>query len=298
MKLCRVGLIGCDTSHCSRFAELLNRVNSLSGMEGVRIVAAYPGGSEKVDPGFVRRERFVAELRNWNVPLVDSIENVTSESDALMILSADAELHLEEFQRSASPGKPVFIDKPLALSSRDGAEILRIAQTKGVPLCTASALRFSRPLAALLQKAGRITGVDVHGPATWINEHQGFFFYGIHAAEMLYEAMGSGCEQITAMSNETHDVFAGKWKDGRLGTVRGFRNDNKIFSAAVHTSDRTLMLENAIPPEEPIYVPLLQKVIPFLRGEETPVEPLHSLEVIRFIEAAQESTRSGKAVFL
>lgn len=298
MNLLKIGLIGCDTSHSARFAELLNGEKPLPGLEGVRVVVAYPGGSESVDPGFVRRDRFVAELRALNVPLVESIGEVSSTSDALMILSADADRHLEEFRRCAQPGKPVFIDKPLTISSRDGTALLQAAKEMGVSVCTASALRFSRPLAALLAENHQITGIDVAGPATWINEHQWFFFYGIHSAEMLFEAMGPGCEEVTALSNDVYDVLLGKWKDDRMGSVRGFRDGNKTFSVTLHTPTGPRFLDNVIEAGEPIYVPLLQKVIPFLRGGVAPVDARHSQEVIRFIEAARESVISGNAIKL
>jgi len=292
----KIGLIGCDTSHCARFSELLNSGHPMPGLEGVRVVAAYPGGSESVDPGFVRRDRFVAELRELNVPLVESIDEITAMSDAMMILSADGDRHLEEFQKCATRGKPVFIDKPLTISSQESRILLESASKAGVPVCSASALRFSPPFVALLAENAQITGIDVSGPATWMNEEQGFSFYGIHSAEMLFEAMGKGCEEVVAFSNQTYDLLVGKWKDGRIGSVRGFRDGNKIFSATLHTPSGPKILENAIQGGEAIYVPLLQKIIPFLKGGSAPVDAEQSFEVIRFIEAAKQSTNSRTSV--
>jgi predicted dehydrogenase len=296
--LLKIGLIGCDTSHCVRFSELLNSECPMPGLEGVRVVAAYPGGSESVDPGFVRREQFVAELRRLHVPLVESIDEIAAMSDAMMILSADGDRHLIEFQKCASVGKPVFIDKPLTIASEESRLLLEFASAAGVPVCSASALRFSPPFVALLAENAQITGIDVSGPATWINERQWFSFYGIHSAEMLFEAMGAGCDEVVAFSNETHDILVGKWKDGRIGSVRGFRDGNKIFSATLHTSSGPKILENAIQGGEAIYVPLLRKMIPFLKGGVAPVEVEQSFEVIRFIEAAKQSTISRASIKL
>jgi len=41
-----------------------------------------------------------------------------------MLESADGRVHPEQFRRIAPYGKPVFIDKPLAVSVRDAEEIL------------------------------------------------------------------------------------------------------------------------------------------------------------------------------
>ena len=35
--------------------------------------------------------------------------------------------------------------------------------------------------------------------------------------------MGTGCESVTRIASADADVVVGKWKDGRIGTVRAIR---------------------------------------------------------------------------
>src|SRR4051794_14320310 len=44
----RVGIIGLDTSHVTAFTKVLNGPKSEGAMAGIRVVAAYPGGSPDI----------------------------------------------------------------------------------------------------------------------------------------------------------------------------------------------------------------------------------------------------------
>lgn len=50
------------------------------------------------------------------------------------------------------------------------------------------------------------------------------FWYGIHGVEMLYTAMGCGCDTVSMTSTDDTDVCVGRWADGRIGTFRGMRD--------------------------------------------------------------------------
>lgn len=292
----KVALIGCDTSHCVAFTRLLH--TDTSAMLGVqcRVVAAYPGGSPKVDPDGSRVSRFTGELRNLGIPLMDTPELTAKDADAVMILSADGSLHLEEFRKTLLPGRPVFIDKPLAWSSDDVGAILSLAKENGVGICSASSLRFSRALNQAMQMAGEstaVTGAEVYCPGTLLGD-QGLFYYAIHGVEMLYRIMGPGCRAVTAWNHERGDYIVGHWPNGRSGWLRAGRTGNKQFGALIHTEKETLSALNLTAGTEPIYVPMLEKVIPFLAGAASPVAIDEMVEVIRFIEACHRSQRSGE----
>ncbi len=281
----RIGIIGCDTSHCSRFAALLGED------VGCRVVSAYPGAGAAD-----RLARFTGELAALGVPLRESVAEVAAECDALLLLSSAGGRHLAEFAEGARPGVPVFIDKPLADTSKAVAEIAALAKARGVPLFSSSALRFSRPFTAALREAGELTGISVAAPAPWLTREEGLFYYGIHGVEMLFTALGSGCRRVHAFSNERFDVCVGEWADGRLGVFRGNRVGDKSFSAQLHTALGVEVLANALPTHEPLYVPLLEAMVPFLKTGCTPVPLAETAEVIRFIEAAHESARTGASV--
>jgi len=54
----RVGLVGLDTSHAPAFAKSLNAQPAKPGLEGARVVAAFPGGSPDMPVSINRVEGF------------------------------------------------------------------------------------------------------------------------------------------------------------------------------------------------------------------------------------------------
>src|SRR5262245_7191686 len=57
----KVGIIGLDTSHVVAFTSSLNKPGNTGDLEGVHVVAAYPGGSNDVPDSFNRVEDFTKQ---------------------------------------------------------------------------------------------------------------------------------------------------------------------------------------------------------------------------------------------
>ena len=60
----RAGIIGLDTSHVVEFTKLLNNSKSAADLAGVRVVAAFPGGSADIASSRDRLEGFTKQLRD------------------------------------------------------------------------------------------------------------------------------------------------------------------------------------------------------------------------------------------
>src|SRR5579863_5997815 len=70
----KVGIIGLDTSHCIAFTENLNDPSAKNHVAGLRVVAAYKGGSPDVESSWSRVDKYTAELRDkWKVEIVNDI---------------------------------------------------------------------------------------------------------------------------------------------------------------------------------------------------------------------------------
>ena len=217
--------------------------------------------------------------------------------DAVLLESVDGRVHLEQVKPVLAAHKPVFIDKPLAASYKDAKEIARLAQEGGAPWFSSSSLRFWEETERLKNPAGagRILGYNVHGPAPLEPHHPDLMWYGIHAVELLYALMGPGCDSVSLSSTDGEDVVVGKWKDGRLGVMRGFRNGLDDYGI-------TLFGEKAVlhsGPRPETYRPLLVEIAKFFRTRVAPVRPEETLEMFAFMEAADVSkARGGAAVSL
>ncbi|HWY87765.1 MAG TPA: hypothetical protein VNX28_13620, partial [Gemmataceae bacterium] len=75
-KVLRAGIIGLDTSHVVAFTKVLNNSKS-TDLAGVRVVAAFPGGSPDVASSRDRVQGFTKQLQNeYKVEIVSSIDDL------------------------------------------------------------------------------------------------------------------------------------------------------------------------------------------------------------------------------
>src|SRR5262249_11561884 len=187
---------------------------------------------------------FTTELREkYGVPIVASPEAVADVADVVFILSCDGRTHPGLFRSVAGRGRPVFIDKPLAISSADADLIYAIAAETGTNLLASSAYRYAdglvEGLRSIHESGERISGCRVF---YWgqIQPTQGrFYWYGIHGAEMLVAVMGKGVCSVQAMTIGDRDVIEVDHNDGRHSTIVGARNDG-TFHVSIDTDQRSL----------------------------------------------------------
>lgn len=296
----RIAMIGLDTSHCVAFAKLLHDADHPFHVPGARVVAGFPGGSEDFELSRSRVEGFKRRMESeFGIVVAASPEEAAEQADGILITAGDGRRHLELMEKVSSFGKPVFIDKPLAVTSTHAHAIFAIAERRGVPVMSSSALRYAAALEEALAELGDqpVSGADCYGPMDIEPTQGGLFWYGIHTVEMLYRIMGKGCVQVSATSNDRFDLVVGRWADGRIGTVRGTRAGSGHFGATIHGDRSEQQLRIDVHPK-PFYAGLLENVIEFMRTGASPIDPEETLEIIRFIEAANESRAGGGAVSL
>src|SRR5439155_8917236 len=84
----RLGIIGCDTSHVTAFAETLNNPEAKGHIGGGRIVAAYKGGSKDIPASASRVEGYAKTLQTkYGVHIYDTIEELCQNVDAVLLES-------------------------------------------------------------------------------------------------------------------------------------------------------------------------------------------------------------------
>lgn len=285
----RLGIIGTDTSHVIAFTKAFNGPAGPDHVEGARVVAAFKGGSEDVESSYTRVDKYAEQLqKEWNVELVPDIASLCSKVDAILLESVDGRKHLPQFREAVRCGKPVFIDKPLAATLEDAREIARLARQHNIKWFSSSSLRWSEHV--LATKAADATGVITWGPGPYEPHHYlDLSWYAIHPIEMLYALMGPGCEEVTRISTETADLVVGRWKGGRIGTVRAQRAGYN-YGAVVFRPKGV----NVSPPEaKSSYTPLLREIVKFFETGTPPVPNEETLELFAFMDAAQKSKEQG-----
>lgn len=291
----RLGIIGCDTSHVTAFAEALNNPDGKAHVPGGRIVAAFKGGSPDLPSSASRVDGFAKTLaEKYGVKFCDSIEELCTNVDAVLLESVDGRVHLAQARPVIAARKPLFIDKPMAASLADVKEIFRLAKEAGVPVWSSSSLRYAKNTQAARQgKVGKVQSAETFSPCEVEEHHPELFWYGVHGVEALYTVMGQGCESVkrNVTTNGAIEVV-GTWAGGRTGI---YRQDLAKKYGGVARGDQG---------ELPVgsydgYAPLLVEIIKFFQTKEPPVKAEETMELFTFMTAAQMSKdRNGAVVKL
>jgi predicted dehydrogenase len=288
----RIGIIGLDTSHSPAFTKLFNTESPKPELAGFRIVAAFPHGSRTIKSSYERIPGYIDQVKGLGVEICESIESMLDKVDVVLLETNDGNPRLEQARMVIEAKKPFFIDKPVAASFRDTQTIFQEAKTAGVPIFSASSLRYVSNAQAVRHesKIGEVLGCDAFSPAVLEPSHPDLFWYGIHGVEILYTVMGPGCETVTRQSTGDADLVVGKWKDGRIGTFRGMRSGKHEYGGTAFGSEGNLVLGNYEG-----YEPLAAKIAEFFKTGKSPVVDQETLEIYAFMEAADESKRRGGA---
>ena len=286
----RVGIIGLDTSHAPAFTKLLQ------ADEGdFQVTHAYPHGSMDIESSVSRIPQYTEELKRLGVHIVDSIAELLDQVEFVLLETNDGRLHLEQALEVFEAKKPVFIDKPLAASFSDCKAIFEAAKSQGVPLFSASSLRFGPATQAVAKGSiGNVLGADTYSPAKLESTHPDLFWYGIHGVESLFTVMGTGCKEVSRIFTDGWDIVTGTWKDGRIGTFRGLRKGKTTYGGTAFGTE-------GIAPVGAYegYAPLVAEIQRFFLSGATPVSPEETLEIFAFMTAAELSKkRMGARVSL
>jgi predicted dehydrogenase len=137
---------------------------------------------------------------------------------------------------------------------------------------------------------GKVLGADTFSPCHLEKTHPDIFWYGIHGVETLFTVMGPGCRSVTRTHTDDTDVIVGTWEDGRIGTFRGTRYGKSEYGGTVYG-------EKGVATLGPFkgYVPLVVQIAEFFRTGKPPVQEAETLEILAFMEAADESKRKKGA---
>ena len=287
----RIGMIGLDTSHVIAFTKVINDPANPDHMPGAKVVAAFKGGSPDVESSASRVDGYTEQLQNdFGVEIVGTIEELCTKVDAVMLESVDGRPHLAQATPVFEAGLPLFIDKPLAGSLADAIAIKRLGEKHGVKWFSSSSYRYYDTMQALQQEdIGDLRGAISYGPCHLEEHHPDLFWYGVHATEALYTVMGVGCASVVRTHTQNTDVVTGIWSDGRVGTLRGLRNQDTPHSVILFGTKKV-----ATQPEgSNNYAPLVHKAIEFFKTGETPIAPEETIELFAFMTAADVSKERG-----
>ena len=104
----------------------------------------------------------------------------------------------------------------------------------------------------------------------------------------MFTAMGTGCKTVSRSATADTDVVVGIWNDGRIGTFRGTRSGKEGYGGIVFGTTGQIVLGPFTG-----YDPLLAEIVRFFETGTPPVTEAETLEILAFMEAADNSKRKG-----
>ncbi len=295
MKLIRIGIVSFDTSHAVEFTKRINHVDipEEQWVEGAQVVMGYPGAPSSFASEEVVSQRTRLLRDKYGVQVVDAPQEMIGKVEAILLEFQEGGLHLENARPFLKAGLPTFIDKPFTCSVRDAKELAKLAKSQGTPLFSSSSLRYAveiQELKSRREEVGAVLGADVYSPASLNPKNPGLFNYGIHGVETLYSLMGPGCESVWCVSEDGWETTLGRWKDGRIGTMRGTRQGAHSYGFTAFCEKRVVP---AVIDTRYIYRELLKQIVDMFQTRKPPLAMEETVEVIGFIEASMKSANRG-----
>lgn len=168
----RVGIVGTQSIHASKFTELIKISN-------------------------------VAEVTQ----IVETDEYETLESiDALIVTERDGNRHMQIALHFIDKKIPIWIDKPFTCNSKEAEIIIDRAAKNNVFVMGGSTIKFV-PEVLELRKTKDITAATITWLSSLNSEYNGLHFYGSHLVETALEIFGRDCE-IKSVTRRDEDVIA------------------------------------------------------------------------------------------
>ena len=291
-KKIKVAIIGLDTSHSTAFPGLMVdpetnpdfKIDSLQPTRCLRFDTPFQSPE-----GLDKRQAYLEKI---GVEVGTDFDWAVEGCDAIMLEINDPALHLEYFEKCATLGKPIFLDKPFADNWENTLKIVEIAKKNNVRYFTSSSLRFDADFSAAVKEWGKVNSATIWGPVGKAPAGSSVIWYGCHTVEMLETVMGRGAVAVSATEDRDGYVFHVIYGDGRRGVVDMSRTSWKYGAVVRHAESGTLKFSE-VTCRIPFYCMLLKEIVKFLEGEQ-PVSLEDALETMAVLDACDRAARSGK----
>lgn len=287
----RVGIVGTNTSHAGVYSGLLNGTDDgLPACPDARATAAWSSGKEGLS-GFHSDAPQLAETFGIEHVVNDPADLIGTIDLALILDDYEGgALHPELARPFLEAGVATYIDKPMALRVEDAIGLFDLAEQRGTPLMSCSALRFAAELgAATNADVGDLSTVFSVGPGDWYN-------YGIHAVEAATAVAGIGAKSVVQLHASDRDLTVISHSDGPRIVIGTLRDAHTSFHVTAYGARG--MVETDVSDYSGFYANTLQAAVRMAETRVAPVPREVTLEVLGILAAGQRSAQTGTAVQL
>lgn len=171
--------------------------------------------------------------------VVDRIEDLTTEVDAIILARDDAHNHVAMSRPFLEAGIPIFIDKPLALSREDLGWYNR-QQKMGRFFMSCSSMRYAhecRTAKTELKALGKIELITAVGKKDWPK-------YGVHLLEAIFSILDDP-EPVSVqhIGKKDRDIVHVVFEDGIEAMLHLFMNISSTFQISIFGQEGWRLVE-------------------------------------------------------
>ncbi len=185
----KIGLIGAENSHSRHFCEVFNREKK------------YPDFTVSHIYGNDDTEIAAKLSAEYNLIQCDTDDAVIDACDAIVITYRRGSMHHAPAMKTLRKGKHLFNDKPFACDVDQAREIVEYAKTHNLLLCGGSNIKGISGFKELAETIQPGSTVLISYAADPQSEYDGYWFYGIHSAELCLTLCGQDFSSVDVMRN-------------------------------------------------------------------------------------------------
>lgn len=259
-----VGIIGLDTSHPAKFADILVE------RPDTTVAAIWDGGD-------VRDETYAeAFCKEYGAVRCDSPRRMVDIVDAAMILTVNWETHCQLSMPFLEAGVPVLIDKPIAGTLSDVQTISAAASDADTPIFGGSAVPFHPATAALQETASSDCELTLH--AGGYNDP---FYYGVHLVDTIRRVIAQNWIRVEPDNGPGQGIRV-HFEGGSYATLRldGASEDAAFGFLAVGKRTRTAQVDSTVDELERMYAPYMEAFLETARRERDDREILFDAAIL------------------
>jgi predicted dehydrogenase len=220
--------------------------------------------------------------------VVDSLEDMIGKVDAVMLTRDDPENHVQMAKPFLDAGIPLFIDKPLAITTQD-LDFFKKHVESGKLLMSCSSMRYATESQAVrteFAQFGKIELVTAVGKKDWTK-------YGVHMLEGLFALLDDPKPVSVRHISESHkDIVYIEFETGLLATVHLFYDITPTFQISIFGQSGWRLIEY-----KNWYAMFRNNIIEFLRSVQKGSSMLQFTKtenIIRTLIAGKESLEQGR----
>jgi len=279
-----IGYVGLDSSHAEHLMKMIN-VDRPAGLPEGRFTHMWGRDADRA-----------AELREkcGTANIAASPEAMVGKVDAVVVGARAGDRHLAEARPFLEAGMAVFVDKPFTNDLADAEAIVDLAARHGARVTSFSGLRVVPEVVAFKADYAAIEaekyGGSISGHADKDNPYGGWYFYAVHAIELLLECFnGQACGQVLAAEIGKQFHVRAALDDGQVVSIL-LSPKYPPFSLAGYADHKTIQ---AVVPLGGMQMEVARRVLAFLHGADD-LSPRDLLAPLTVMEAVRESLRTGK----